>query len=289
MMRIFSFRFTLRWNQKTFLPKFKASKFRGSLGHILKSLSGSNPNSPYFLLFETPNSSNGNYPHPFWLEFPDSEKMVYQEGEKFEFNLLLLGKFKEYLPYFVYTFIEIGKRGMIDNFFYELKEVWQEGLEENAKIYSESKELTPRNICISLGETTKKITNKMKINFVSPTCIRQNGKVLSEIDFEIFYKTLARRILLLRKANEIEEILFDHKKLTELSKEIKTCKKNFEKFRVNRWSNRQMKKIALEGFIGSAIFEGDFEPFQEILEFGQFVHVGKNTVFGFGKFELEFL
>lgn len=288
-MRILSFKFVLSWNQKTILPKFKASKFRGSLGHILKSLSGNKPNSPYFLLFETPNSSNGNYPHPFWLEFPDSEKTKYQAGDKFEFNLLLLGKFKEYLPYFVYTFIEIGKRGMIDNFYYKVDEIWQESLSESAKIYSNSQELLSKEICINFGEKTKTLTNKLRVNFVSPTCMRKEGRILEEVNFEVLYKTLARRILLLRKANEIEEILFDHKKLTELSQEIKTRKKNFENFRVNRWSNRQMQKITLEGFTGSAIFEGDFEPFQEILEFGQFVHVGKNSVFGFGKFEIDFL
>lgn len=279
----------MRWNQKTFLPRFKASKFRGSLGHILKSLSGNNPDSPYFLLFETPNKGNGNYPHPFWLEFPDSEKTTYEEGDKFEFNLLLLGKFKEYLPYFVYTFIEIGKRGMIDNFCYRIEEIWQESSNENAKIYSENQELISKDFCINFGEKTKNPTNKMRIHFVSPTCIRKEGKILSEINFEILYKTLARRILLLRKANEIEEVLFDHKKLTELSQEVRTVKKHFEKFSVNRWSNRQKKKIPLEGFVGNTTFEGDFEPFQEVLEFGQFVHVGKNTVFGFGKFEVEFL
>ncbi|MCC7431206.1 CRISPR system precrRNA processing endoribonuclease RAMP protein Cas6 [bacterium] len=288
-MEIFKFKFVLSWQQETKLPKFKASKFRGCLGHILKKLGGENPQSPYFLLFETPNQSNGNNPHPFWLEFPDSTTEVFGKNSKFEFHLLLLGNYKNYLPYFVYTFFEIGKRGMIDNYFYELKEIWQENLKEKIKIYSDKQELISNDLSIPFGTVTKNLTGKLLLTFTSPVCIRKDGITLEKIDFLTFYKTLARRILILRKFNETSDLLFDNKQLTELSENIRTVKQKFDRFSVNRWSNRQQQKIPLDGFTGFAIFEGDFAPFQEVLEFGQFVHIGKNTVFGFGKFEVDFL
>ncbi|MDI7261613.1 MAG: CRISPR system precrRNA processing endoribonuclease RAMP protein Cas6, partial [Thermodesulfobacteriota bacterium] len=33
-------------------------------------------------------------------------------------------------------------------------------------------------------------------------------------------------------------------------------------------------------------FEGDFEPFMPFLLLGEFIHVGKGTSFGLGKYEI---
>ncbi len=45
--------------------------------------------------------------------------------------------------------------------------------------------------------------------------------------------------------------------------------------------------MMMGGFIGSVTFEGDFEEFMLLLLLGRYVHVGKGTSFGLGKYEIK--
>jgi CRISPR/Cas system endoribonuclease Cas6 (RAMP superfamily) len=42
----------------------------------------------------------------------------------------------------------------------------------------------------------------------------------------------------------------------------------------------------LSGFVGEVSFEGDLAPFVPYLKLGEYVHVGKNAVFGNGWYEI---
>lgn len=44
--------------------------------------------------------------------------------------------------------------------------------------------------------------------------------------------------------------------------------------------------MKMGGFIGSITFEGDFKEFIPFLLLGEYVHVGKGTSFGLGKYEI---
>ena len=73
----------------------------------------------YTYVFETiaPAESpvGGRYqdaPHPFILNPPLEEKRVYEKGEVLSFQLVLVGRGNDYLPYFVFTFDEFGRQGI---------------------------------------------------------------------------------------------------------------------------------------------------------------------------------
>lgn len=51
-------------------------------------------------------------PRPFVIEPPIEAKNVYHRGETVAFNLVLIGKAVEYLPYFIFTFKELGNIGI---------------------------------------------------------------------------------------------------------------------------------------------------------------------------------
>ena len=47
--------------------------------------------------------------------------------------------------------------------------------------------------------------------------------------------------------------------------------------------------MSLCGVIGTVSYEGDISEFMSLLKLGEYVHVGKGTSFGLGKYEiLEF-
>ena len=56
---------------------------------------------------------------------------------------------------------------------------------------------------------------------------------------------------------------------------------------VNRYSNRRDSAMTLRGIRGKVWFEGADEETMKLLFAGELLHVGKNTSFGFGEFEVQ--
>ena len=99
----------------------------------------------YSYIFETPPPDDTEIlrlypkvPHPFVIEPPVTEKQTFAPGESFSFHLLLIGNAIDYLPYFVYTFTELGKQGIGQGRGkYDLVQVEGIGLDGNAvEIYT---------------------------------------------------------------------------------------------------------------------------------------------------------
>lgn len=75
--------------------------------------------------------------------------------------------------------------------------------------------------------------------------------------------------------------------LLKLSREVKTLGCELRDFNTSRFSNRRGKKQPMYGFIGTMRFGGDFAPFDELLRVGEIVHVGQQTGFGFGRYQIS--
>ena len=112
------------------LPPYKGSTFRGGFGHAFKKTVCTIRNKEcndcilksrciYSYVFETPPPEDSQIlrkyekaPHPFIIEPPLETKTHYKPGDALSFGLVLLGKAAEYLPYFIYTFEELGNIGI---------------------------------------------------------------------------------------------------------------------------------------------------------------------------------
>lgn len=124
------FQFFLKAVDYINLPVYKGSTFRGAFGHAFKKIvcvSRQNicdscllrGKCVYSYVFETPPPSDTlkmrKYPYapyPFVITPPLEEKRTYQNGETLCFELTLIGISIDYLPYFIYTFDELGRMGI---------------------------------------------------------------------------------------------------------------------------------------------------------------------------------
>ena len=116
------------------LPYYKGSTFRGAFGNALKRVACALKKQDcsdcilrekciYSITFETDdrnNAPNGNkkiaaVPHPYVIEPPLTSHTDFDGGSTFCFSLLLFGEVNQYLPYFIYAFIEMGKTGIGKN------------------------------------------------------------------------------------------------------------------------------------------------------------------------------
>ena len=128
--RVAKFRFTVCAKELIRFPAYKGAAFRGGFGYAFKRVVCVTKNREcddcllkqkciYSYIFETPPPEDAEMlrlypkvPHPFVIEPPITEKQSFEPGEAFSFHLILIGQAIDYLPYFIYTFTELGKQGI---------------------------------------------------------------------------------------------------------------------------------------------------------------------------------
>lgn len=124
------FKFTLRPAVGLSLPPYKGATLRGGFGYAFKDLVCIKPDRQckgclvqdrcsYFQIFETPVPKDATImrkypfaPHPFVFTPPLTEQTEFTKDDELTFELTLIGRAVDYLPYFIYAFDELGRRGI---------------------------------------------------------------------------------------------------------------------------------------------------------------------------------
>lgn len=294
------------------LPAYKGATFRGGFGYAFKKVvcSVRNKQCPecifkdkciYAYVFETPLPPDAKMmrkypqvPHPFIIEPPVDNKPHYTANDKINFNLILIGRAIEYLPYFIYTFEELGKMGLgKGRRTYNLIRVNAMDISGRVeKIYSShDKTIKSKYPVIAFkdiaGEAEKLPADRLTVLFQTPTRLKFEGALTGKITFDIIIRNLLRRISALSYFHCGEELELDFKEVIEKSKNIKLDKSGIKWFDWERYSTRQNTRMKLGGIIGEASFSGDLKEFLPLLKLGELVHIGKGTSFGLGKYVIR--
>ncbi|MCP4359453.1 MAG: hypothetical protein GY796_15690, partial [Chloroflexi bacterium] len=124
------YRLTLDLLDTLHIHPYKGSALRGGFGHTFKRLVCVQPKAcdkkcqaghscPYGYIFETspPDDAEvlrniGAVPRPFVIEPPPDKRMLIIPGEQLIFELTLIGRGINYLPYFIAVFRELGQEGL---------------------------------------------------------------------------------------------------------------------------------------------------------------------------------
>jgi CRISPR-associated endoribonuclease Cas6 len=316
------FQFILKAIDCINLPVYKGSTFRGGFGHAFKKVVCVNREKVcdscllkgkcvYSYVFETPLPSNTlkmrKYPfapHPFIITPPLEKNRDYREDERLCFEFTLIGKSIDYLPYFIYTFDELGRIGIgKGKGKYQLEEVKVIQIGERGEIQGQRTEVKGESETIYSGKEKVLCSNYRVIKiddlnsfnlsplilnlvFMTPTRLKFDGRLSPSLEFHILIRNLLRRISLLSYFHCDKELELNFKEIIEKSRDVKVQKEDLSWFDWERYSNRQETKMMMGGFVGSITFEGDFEPFLPFLLLGECIHVGKGTSFGLGKYEI---
>ena len=315
----FIFRLTAR--ESIILPAYKGSTLRGGFGYAFKRVVCAIRNKEcsdcilkekcvYSYVFETPPPSDTKImrkykaaPHPFVIEPPPERRRGFKPGDEITFGLTLIGRAIDYLPYFVYTFDELGKIGIgKGKARYELKEVHCDG----KQIYdSETKTLKSFEAAsLDVGiptfphsggfaEAKEKggkggfLSKQLTLNFLTPTRILYDSHLTIDLEFHILIRNLLRRLSLLYYFHcngDLSE--WDFKGLIEQAKDVKVKEKKLRWYDWERYSGRQETRMKMGGFVGEITFEGDIKSFMPLIKAGEVLHVGKGTGFGLGKYRI---
>ena len=305
------FVFTINPEEPLILPSYKGSTLRGGFGYAFKRVVCAirNKECPdcilkercvYSYIFETPPPSDTKImrkyktvPHPFVIEPPSEKKRGYKPGDEINFGLTLIGKAIDCLPYFIYTFDELGKIGIgKGKSKYELKNVSCDGKTiydsgtKTLKAFGTSSLYLPR--CLSLPREPKDYKREaVSLSFLTPTRLVYNGHLSIDLEFHMLIRQLVRRISLLyyfHCGGDPSE--WNFRGIINAAEAVKVTRSELRWYDWERYSGRQETRIKMGGFVGEITFEGVIEPFMPIIKAGEVLHVGKGTGFGLGRYRI---
>ncbi|MBF0345228.1 MAG: CRISPR system precrRNA processing endoribonuclease RAMP protein Cas6 [Nitrospirae bacterium] len=289
------------------LPPYKGSTMRGGFGNALKRIVCAlkrqqctecvlKSSCVYAYIFETSPMEGTNVmnmnkyeqiPHPFIIEPPEEAGRVFNQSERLCFNLILIGRAGQYLPYFILAFIELGKIGLgRGRGKYRLISV----SDDKRTVYNVDDGQINAGLSeeLNISETfefDKSPHGELKLRFITPARILFNRDMVVKLDFHILLRALMRRIYLLHYFHcQDRELLWNHRDIIDNAADVAILENKLEWLDWQRYSNRQKTQMKMGGLIGTITYRGDIEPFYSIIKAGELLHVGKGTSFGLGKY-----
>lgn len=317
-------RFTLRLRalEPTSLPPFLGSTLRGAFGTALKNavcvinhrdcsrcLVAEKCSYPY--LFETPPPPDLSLlrgqqqaPHPFLLDPPapsflagDFNRLRLAAGDEIAFELLLVGRAIEYLPYVIYAVSEMARRGLGAGRtgFALTSVVARTGEGQGAELYSaDAGRLAPasraaESLAALVGKRLEQVPSgdEIRLRFTTPTRIRVEGDLQNAMSFDLLARNLLRRLSLLLAVHGPRPLSLDFRGLIARAAEAETTSAALRWWDWERYSNRQGTKMKLGGFVGEIAYRGPaVDELRPVLAAGEWLHLGAGTSFGLGRYEI---
>lgn len=263
-------------------------------------------NCPYAYIFETapPPGAEAlrNYesiPRPFVIEPPMENRTSYAPGETLSFGLLLFGKAISYLPYFIVVFRELGAAGIGKgrNPYEIVKITACNGLSGAEQVIYRGDEqvVTNADLAVTGGDVIGAFSGpasggqafrEVTVEFLTMTRLKFDKKFVHVVEFHILLRNLLRRLSSLMYFHHGLELDLDFRGILERATEAGILSAQTSWVDWERYSNRQEVRMNLGGVVGRVTYGGLDTAFIPLLKLGEFVHVGKATTFGMGKYRL---
>lgn len=300
------YRVTLEALEPLDLPAYLGSTLRGAFGQAFRRLAcparGDEPcpipeTCPYELIFNTrlpPEApalrSYEEIPRPFVIAPPPAAAREHPAGSEVAFDLTLIGRARQFFPYFVVTLREVdglgrGRRAV------RLRriEVIHPLSGDSQSVYTAEQPLVrSHDVSLTLGDCAgDPPPGPLRVRFLTQTRLKHDGAIVPRPEFHILLRALLRRLSSMALFHCDGRLEVDYRGLIEQARAVRLVRDGTRWTEWSRYSSRQGRRMAWGGFTGAAVYEGDLDPFWPYLVFGQWTHVGKGAIFGLGQYRLE--
>lgn len=202
-----------------------------------------------------------------------------------------MGRALDALPYFVFSFMEMGRRGLgRERGKYRLESVALERGRQLIPVYDGKTQSLREWTRIDEPAEIKVESNapeNMTLTLVSPLRLKEKGQLATAITFPAFFQALVQRISLLSRLYGTHEYLPDFSPYYEQAGEVQASASKLYWYDWERYSTKQQTSMRLGGLRGTIDFSGPISPFIPLLRLGETTNVGQGTTFGLGRFELR--
>lgn len=313
-LKIGKFTLKIRAVDDLYLPAYKGSTLRGGFGRSLRRVVCAikrrdcvdcllRERCVYVYVFETPPPRQSErlrlyktVPHPFIIEPPLDVRRYVPSGSSLDLGMVLIGPALEYLPYFIYAFMDMGEQGLgRERGRFTLESVVSEEAEGPTNIFlHESGSLQapagfPAQSFIRSRISEFQADSKICMNFLTPGRIKHADHLVEKPEFHHLVRALLRRFSSLSYFHGGETLEMDFRGLIDAANHIQRSGGESHWYDWERYSSRQKQRMSLGGFIGTLEYEGDFTPFLPLLVWGELLNLGKGVTFGLGRYRLEHL
>jgi hypothetical protein len=127
---------------------------------------------------------------------------------------------------------------------------------------------------------------RITLRFLTPTLWKADGLQARRPIFGVIAKRLRDRINALSYFYCGAGLDIDFKAFGDAAEKVKTISDSTGWVESSRYSRRRAVSHDLSGFVGQVTFEGGIGMFLPYLKLGEYLHVGKNAVFGNGWYEI---
>lgn len=220
------------------------------------------------------------------IECDDYRRKV-NAGDTMKFNLIIFGKTLVYFSNFIKAFYALGVKGLginetkyqivsIDNIFYE-------PILEGQNINMSNYKIETIGDYVHRRLESLKLDDCVRLHFVTPLTLKYHGEFLKEFKIDAIINAICRRVYILDCFEGIEDVnLYEYKKDMPCM-----LKQNAEHISIPRHSNRNKQYVNLKGIKRDLYIKDVSDVNVILLLVGELIHLGKNTSFGFGKYELS--
>lgn len=301
-------RYRLHWQTITLthLPDYAGSMLRGAFGHALRRVAcltrqkecGGCPllaTCAYSTVFSPPPRPNdlqrlSQTPAPYLVEPPPWGQRRLEPGTDWHFDIVLCGRALAELPLITLAFRQALERGIgpgdgrsqlraIDH---EIGDTYHTVYRPELGHFKEHLPTIPEP-----GKTIPDEIDEIALHFQTPLRLQENGRALppNRLTALTLLMAAVRRTALIQTFHGAGTPDWDFTGLKRLASTI-TDEKRLEWKDWTRRSARQQKTMQLGGVVGTWVLRGQLSPFILALHLGQWLHLGKETVFGLGHYQL---
>jgi len=301
--------------EETILPAYKGSTLRGVFGHALRHVACALKRQTcddcllvrrciYPYVFEThlarspkDGENVSTVPHPVVLCPDTTSQTHFKAGDTLPVDVLLFGEVNESLPYFIYAFQEMGRRGIGKRVngrrgaFSLAGVIWNGNTVYDAR---DGRITVPRTLPdiffeVPFEKTDDSAVLKVRVNFETPMRIKFDKDIPGTLDFKTLVRQMLRRMASMMNHYGEGEPPLDYKGMIDRAARVGIVANTLKWLDWQRYSSRQDQKMFMGGFTGSVTYEGHLGEYLHLLDIASKIHVGKNTVFGLGKISCEVL
>jgi hypothetical protein len=305
MIRFSRYRFTFTALDPIRLPAYAGSALRGLLGHGLKrtlcvtglsqcSACALRRQCGYTLLFESQTASGQKTLslQPLVMAL-DRYRPDYAVGEAFGLELILIGKANRHFPYLIPSWARAGQLGLgprHSRFHLSSVRQWQFRQQRWRDIYPEPEpgqapftEPEPWQPSMAYAD------GAIRLQLITPYRSKRDGRLITPEQFDPlgFAIALITRIERLRAQHDPDSPPLPVADWIAEAKRLDMHQAKLRWSEVQRRSSRQNTDMNLGGVTGSFQLQGPgLQALMPALELGQWLHVGKNSLFGLGQYRI---
>lgn len=250
-----------------FPAPLSANVFRGALGFALHEISRARYKEIFTPRLRRERASGfAHPPRPFVLRSRHLDGRSIDAGQAFYIDLHLFTTRSPAIADLLASFRMVADRGFGP-------------LGSRASVTFEHS-TTPVSLPLTPG---RKSISRIRVDFLSPTELKANNKILEVPAFEVLFRRILGRISTLRRLYGAGQLEIDFDGLNERAAKVWLAASELHHVSASRRSSRTGQRHPLGGFIGFAEYEGALSEFLPYLEIACWTGVGRQSVWGKGE------